>query len=104
MRPMDTWAHRDHLIKIEWMKSNNASSLHATWWNLDASSWIRQTRLKDVDSRIVVLSQSLIKDEMTHPTVEPKFAYKFSGSSTRKSTIRFFEQIKLFRYHNLRIS
>ena len=50
MRPMDTWIHRDRLMKIERTKSRDTSSSRATWPNMDASSHIGLMRLNDVDS------------------------------------------------------
>ena len=63
MRLMNKWILRDRPMKIKWTTSNEASSLHAMRHNLDASSWIGQTQLKDVDSWIVIESQPLIKSK-----------------------------------------
>ena len=89
MRLMDTWIHCDRLMKIERATSNDASSSRAMWRNLDASSWIERTRLKDVNSQNDIQFEPLIKDESTHPTVTPKINYKFNCSATQKFVLGF---------------
>ena len=89
MCPIDMWNHWDRPMKNEQTTSNDASSSHTTWRNLDASSGIRQTRLKDVNLPSNVQFEPLIKDETAHLTITPKKDYKFNCSSMRKPILGF---------------
>ena len=93
MRAMDTWTHRDRSMKIERSTSNDASSSHAMWKNLDGSSWIGHTRLKEVDLPNDIQSELLIKDETTHPTVTPKFSYKIKMFIDGNTVLGFFSKL-----------
>ena len=76
MRPMDTWNHHDHSMKIERTSSNDASFSRATWLNLDASSWIGRTRLKVVDSPNDLQSEPLIKSNQRIQRLRPNLPTK----------------------------
>ena len=58
-------------MKIKLCALRDASSSHATWQNLSASSLIGQTGLSHDDSHTSILSASLIKDEDANRTVTP---------------------------------
>ena len=93
MRPMDTWIHRDRPIKVKGTTSNDASSSHATWRNLDALSWIRQMRLKDVDSPNDVQFEPLIKSNRRIRRLRPNLPIKLKCSSTQKSVLGFLNKL-----------
>ena len=59
------------------------SSLRVTWRNLNGLSSIELTRINRNDSHPCILSEPLIKDGTTNPTVTPKFAYLYECSSMK---------------------
>ena len=84
MHPMETWTHLEGSMKIKWWMLSNASSSHAMWQNLSASSSIEQTQFNNKYWQTNVQSELLIKDEEMHPTVTPKFFYKLTCSLMKK--------------------
>ena len=92
MRPMDTWFHHDRPMKMERTTLNDTSSSRATWYNLDALSWIEQTRIKDVNSWIVVLSHPLIKLNQPIQRLCPNFPIKSKCSSMERLFLDFFSK------------
>ena len=61
MRPMDTWIHRDRLMKIKRTQWSDTFSSRMVWQNLYASSQIGRMRLNDFNSSNNVQSQPLIR-------------------------------------------
>ena len=78
---MDTWMYLEHSMKSKHQTLYDASS-RATWLNLSAPSWIKQTRLNGDDSHPRISSKLLIEDEEANRMVEPKFTYRYSYSLT----------------------
>ena len=87
-RQVDSFGAWDH---YQMVNDSRVSSSRAMWRNLRDSSSIEWTRVNHNDSHLSVSLEPLIEDEITNPTVTPKFVYLYECSLTENVFLDVFE-------------